>query len=95
MNIIWRDKNQCQYCGEKFLTKNLTMDHILPKSRGGLNTWTNLVASCKECNQKKGNKTPEESEMYPINIPHKPQGTLMKKIKQYKINAIWKEYLWE
>ena len=78
-----------------FLYKDLTMDHVLPKSRGGKNIWTNLVTCCKECNQKKGNRTPKEANMYPINEPYKPTGTLMKKIKQYKINNIWKEYLWE
>ena len=71
-NIILRDKNQCQYCGKNFSNEQLTLDHIMPKSRGGKNTWTNLVASCKKCNQKKGCRTPSEASMYPINVPSKP-----------------------
>ena len=52
-NIVWRDNNQCQYCGNYFPFDKLTMDHVLPKSRGGKNTWENLVAACMKCNQKK------------------------------------------
>lgn len=58
--IFKRDGNQCGYCGAK---KDLTIDHILPKSRGGTNEWTNLVTCCSKCNVKKGNKTPDEAKM--------------------------------
>ena len=56
-----RDKQVCQYCG--VLKFNLTIDHIIPKGRGGQDLWENLVTACKPCNQKKGNKTPEEANM--------------------------------
>jgi 5-methylcytosine-specific restriction endonuclease McrA len=62
-NIIKRDNNICQYCSCKLTSKNSTVDHVLPKSRGGLNSWTNLVASCHPCNLRKGNRTPQEANM--------------------------------
>ena len=55
--LFKRDNYECAYCGTK---KNLTIDHILPKSRGGQNNWTNLVTCCSSCNLRKGSKTPEE-----------------------------------
>lgn len=59
-NIHARDNYTCQYCGS---TKNLSIDHILPVSRGGLSTWENTTTACQSCNCKKGNKTPEEASM--------------------------------
>jgi 5-methylcytosine-specific restriction endonuclease McrA len=61
-NILARDEYSCQYCGAA-CRHNPTLDHILPKSRGGHFSWQNTVTSCKKCNQKKGNKTPSESGM--------------------------------
>lgn len=55
-----RDYNVCAYCGEEFGLTQLTIDHVLPRSRGGKDTWTNCVTSCQKCNQSKGNKTPDE-----------------------------------
>jgi hypothetical protein len=93
-NVIWRDKKQCQYCGERFVNTRLTVDHIIPKSRGGEYTWLNLVAACKECNQQKAAQTPEEAGMFPLREPFKPTPTMIKKIRRHQINSIWKEYLW-
>ena len=92
-NVIWRDKNICQYCGNKFAIEKLTVDHLIPKSRGGQNTWTNLVAACKKCNQKKGCRTPCECGMIPINKPVKPKTNILKTTT--KINELWKNYLWD
>ena len=94
-NIIIRDKNRCQYCGHSFPTEQLTLDHIVPKSRAGLNTWTNLVASCKKCNQKKGCRTPAEAGMYPINTPKKPKTSILRTVTKNQISHLWKEYLWD
>jgi 5-methylcytosine-specific restriction endonuclease McrA len=58
--IYKRDGYECVYCGSK---KHLTLDHVLPKSRGGSNEWTNLVTCCSKCNRQKDNKTPEEAKM--------------------------------
>lgn len=93
-NVIWRDKCVCQYCNKKFPANHMTVDHIIPKSRGGEKSWTNLVAACKECNQKKGPRTPKESNMFPIRAPFKPKPTTLKKIKRHKINEVWLDYLW-
>lgn len=58
--IYKRDGHECVYCGSK---KNLTLDHVIPKSRGGTNDWTNLVTCCSKCNRDKDNKTPDEAKM--------------------------------
>ena len=55
-NILLRDRNTCQYCGEAYPPGELTLDHVVPRSRGGNSTWENLVACCHECNRKKGNR---------------------------------------
>ena len=69
-NIIKRDKHQCQYCGNNGGT--VTVDHIIPKDRGGKDTWENLVCACMECNSKKGNRTPREAGMTLLRKPKKP-----------------------
>ena len=68
-NIFKRDGYKCQYCGA---TKDLTLDHLIPKSKGGKSTWTNLVTACKHCNAKKGDYTPEEVGLTLAKTPVKP-----------------------
>ena len=92
-NVIWRDQNTCQYCAQTFSTEKLTIDHLIPKSRGGQNKWTNLVAACKKCNQKKGCRTPQECGMIPIKSPTKPKTNVLKTTTM--ISDLWKNYLWE
>lgn len=70
--IYKRDGHKCVYCGNG---KNLTLDHVVPKSRGGTNEWNNLVTSCFKCNLKKGNKTPEEAKMVMTQKPFTPSLT--------------------
>lgn len=70
-NIIARDQNTCQYCGKK--SANITVDHVIPKSRGGDLSWENVVAACQACNLKKGNKTPEEANMILFRRPKRPK----------------------
>ncbi len=60
-NILLRDRNTCQFCGCVFPSSELTLDHVLPRSRGGRSSWENLVASCYRCNNTKGDRTPEEA----------------------------------
>jgi 5-methylcytosine-specific restriction endonuclease McrA len=85
IRILKRDNYQCVYCGSK---KNLTLDHVMPRSRGGGNEWTNLVTSCLKCNLTKGNKTPEEAKMVMSQKPFVP--TL---IENYGIlQKIWEEH---
>ena len=63
-NVLIRDRYTCAYCG-KVDKKHMTVDHVLPKALGGENSWENCTAACKECNNKKGNNTTQESGMYP------------------------------
>ena len=95
VNVLWRDNHRCQYCGNIFNTEKLTLDHVMPKSRGGDNSWENLVTACKKCNQRKGNKTPSESGMRPIKEPYKPKMNILRSLNKEQISPIWKEYLWE
>ena len=60
-NIFERDKNTCQYCGRVFDRKDLNLDHVIPRDRGGPTTWENIVCSCIECNTQKANRTPQEA----------------------------------
>lgn len=82
-----RDKNECVYCGSK---KNLTIDHVIPKSRGGLNTWTNLATCCTKCNALKGDKTPEEANM---KLSHKLfEPYVFSNIIHPDVERIWLEF---
>ena len=93
-NVIWRDNNQCQYCSKHFMADKLTIDHVIPRSRGGKNDWFNLVTACKKCNQKKGDKTPSEANMPLIKEPKIPKSDIFKNISKNQIIPRWKYYLW-
>src|SRR5450631_1778909 len=62
-NILLRDRNTCQYCGKILAAGELTLDHVIPRSRGGASSWENLVACCHNCNRRKGSMTPHEANM--------------------------------
>jgi 5-methylcytosine-specific restriction endonuclease McrA len=66
-NILLRDEETCQYCGKHM--RELTLDHVIPRSRGGQSTWENLVACCRACNARKGNRLPKEVGMHLIRLP--------------------------
>jgi 5-methylcytosine-specific restriction endonuclease McrA len=68
-NILLRDRNTCQFCGRVYPASELTLDHVIPRSRGGTTSWDNLVASCYRCNNIKGGRTPEEAELTLIRRP--------------------------
>jgi len=70
--LFKRDAHLCLYCGHHFIRKDLTRDHIKPLSRGGLDTWQNVVTACKRCNHHKGGKTPEEAGIELLAIPFVP-----------------------
>ena len=76
-NIYERDGHVCQYCKCKYHVTKLTLDHVIPKSLGGDKSWTNLVTSCKKCNQKKGNKLLPDSELSLLTKPTKPKYRLL------------------
>jgi len=70
-NILIRDGHICQYCGVKFLSSELELEHVIPRSRGGLSTWENLVAACRDCNARKGDRTPAEVGMKLLRQPRR------------------------
>jgi 5-methylcytosine-specific restriction endonuclease McrA len=74
-NIYARDNNTCQYCGRRLPRTELNLDHVIPRSRGGMSTWENVVCSCHSCNRRKGGRTPEEANMLLISKPKRPQWT--------------------
>lgn len=89
-NILKRDQHKCQYCGTP---KDLTLDHVIPKSRGGASSWQNLVAACKRCNATKGSRTPEEAEM-PLRIkPFRPSYLLFVRNFSGVTTQDWYPYL--
>jgi 5-methylcytosine-specific restriction endonuclease McrA len=72
-NLFARDGHQCQYCGRCFPSNQLSIDHVVPRSRGGTNSWDNVVCSCVRCNATKGGRTPQEAKMNLIRPPAKPK----------------------
>ncbi len=91
-NILRRDDHRCQYCGKKSV--ELTIDHIIPKSRGGVDTWENLVTACVKCNNRKGNRTPDEANMQLLTKPRKPNHILFLKQTIGSIEENWKPFLY-
>ena len=85
--LFKRDNHECVYCGSK---KYLTVDHIQPKSKGGLNTWLNLVTCCGTCNRIKGDRTPEESNMKLRFKPYEP--SIFSEVINPNVEPIWKEF---
>jgi 5-methylcytosine-specific restriction endonuclease McrA len=71
-NVFLRDRFICQYCGDGFPTQDLTFDHVIPRSRGGRTTWSNVVTACGPCNLAKGNRLPREAGFQPIHPPAQP-----------------------
>ena len=91
-NIIIRDLYYCQYCGIKYRYSDLTVDHILPRSRGGIKEWTNLVASCKPCNYEKADRTPEEADMILMTKPNVPTFNFFEINWPGKMKEEWLDY---
>ena len=84
--ILKRDRYKCVYCGSN---RELTIDHVLPKSRGGKNTWDNMVTCCGRCNCKKGDKTPEEAGMRQV-FPKEP--TMFSDVLGQDLQAAWERF---
>jgi 5-methylcytosine-specific restriction endonuclease McrA len=93
-NVFARDANQCQYCGRSFPTSELSLDHVIPRSRGGAASWENIVCSCVDCNAKKGGRTPKEARMRLIREPCCPKQSplLAMKLSNPKYES-WKTFL--
>lgn len=90
-NIMKRDSKKCQYCGS---SHNLTIDHVLPKSRGGKDTWENLVTACDKCNVKKGDRTPKEAQMPLSRKPYRPVHITFLQTILGGVQDDWKPYLY-
>jgi hypothetical protein len=85
--LFRRDNYACVYCGNK---RNLTVDHVIPKSRGGQNTWLNLVTCCSHCNRVKDNRTPEEAGMRFLKQPYEP--SIFSEVVNPSIESVWQEF---
>jgi 5-methylcytosine-specific restriction endonuclease McrA len=93
-NIFARDNNQCQFCGKRFPTTELSLDHVVPRSQGGLSSWDNIVCACIDCNVRKGGRTPKQAHMSLIRKPEKPKRSplLNLKLSSKKYHS-WKTFL--
>jgi len=93
-NLFARDGSRCQYCGRKFKTSDLSIDHVVPRSRGGRTEWTNVVCACLSCNVQKGGRTPREAHMRLIKKPRQPRFspviTIRAGSRKYRS---WKQFL--
>jgi 5-methylcytosine-specific restriction endonuclease McrA len=90
VNIFRRDENSCQYCGSRH---HLTLDHVIPKSRGGKDSWENLTTACQGCNTKKGDLTPEEAGMPLKRKPFRPSYIMFLRDFSGKIEEEWRPFL--
>ena len=94
-NILLRDRNTCQYCAKVLPSAELTLDHVIPRSRGGTSSWENLVACCQECNRVKGTQLPHEAGMKPIREPRAFTLHTSRHIMRMigRSDAKWRKYL--
>ncbi len=90
-NIIKRDRHICQYCGKN--TQAMTVDHVIPRSYGGEDSWTNLVCACLRCNTTKGNRTPEQAGMKMLKKPQRPTHLFFLQYHIRSPHETWKPYL--
>lgn len=97
-NVFLRDRFACQYCGERFPPQDLTFDHVIPRSRGGRTSWTNVVAACSGCNLRKGNLMPSVCGMRPLVQPMQPTShELQHNGRSFPPNFLhesWRDYLY-
>jgi 5-methylcytosine-specific restriction endonuclease McrA len=91
--VLARDMYTCQYCGGQPGRTELTVDHIVPRSRGGLTTWDNVAAACGPCNRRKGNRTPEEAGMKLLTVPARPRFVAVVLLGESHAHEVWQKYL--
>lgn len=96
INIYGRDRYTCQYCGVKKKIGELTYDHVVPRSRGGKTTWTNIATCCQDCNRRKANRTPEQAGMRLLKTPVQPSATpvLVVAVSRESVPDAWRDYLY-
>ncbi len=94
-NVFLRDGFSCVYCGAK---EDLTFDHVVPRSKGGRTTWTNIVAACSPCNLRKGGRTPKEADMFPARKPVRPTMSQLqamgRRFPPNHLHETWMDYLY-
>jgi hypothetical protein len=91
--LFRRDDHRCLYCGLQFSRTELTRDHVLPTSRGGIDRWENVVAACKRCNWQKDNRTPEQANMPLLAVPFSPNSCEWHFLAKDRIQADQMDYL--
>ena len=97
VNVLTRDHFSCQYCGCKPVIKELTFDHVLPKSQGGSTCWENIVTACRRCNSKKGSRTPDQARMRLRSQPCRPRDLPFLQLHVRlgrSIPEAWKSWVW-
>lgn len=90
--VLARDRETCQYCGVQPGRAHLTVDHVVPRSKGGGTTWDNVITACRECNHRKGGRTPEEANMELLSIPRQPQYVAFALLGEIERHDIWRKY---
>lgn len=97
-NVFLRDRFSCQYCGDDFSAPNLTFDHVIPRSKGGLTTWENVVAACSDCNVVKGDRLPRQCNMFPLRTPRIPSARELQEngraFPPGYLHESWRDYLY-
>lgn len=91
--VLARDLYTCQYCGTQPGRTELTIDHVVPRSRGGGTNWENVVAACGPCNRRKGNRTPEEAGMRLLTTPGRPRFVAVVMLGEASAHEVWSKYL--
>jgi 5-methylcytosine-specific restriction endonuclease McrA len=90
--LFLRDRYTCQYCGRE--TRDLTIDHVVPRYKGGRHSWDNLVSACRACNHRKANKTPDEARMRLLSVPQAPRTSSYYVVAQYIQNrGEWEKFI--
>src|SRR5581483_4478126 len=91
--VLARDVYTCQYCGSQPGRNELTIDHIVPRSRGGTTSWENVVTACGPCNRRKGNRTPDEAGMKLLSTPGRPRFVAVVLLGEANAHEVWSKYL--
>jgi len=89
--IFARDRWTCQYCGLERST--LTVDHVIPRSKGGTSAWDNIVTCCAPCNRRKADRLPKQANMHPLRAPKPPSSTIFVHVAVPKVPEVWQQYL--
>lgn len=91
--VLARDDDTCQYCGQSLPRPELTIDHVVARSRGGLTVWENVVTACQQCNIRKGSRTPAEANMPLMNEPKRPSHFAFITLAGGELRQVWDKYM--